>query len=49
MAYDLSLMMARIQQVGQIPVEGAVQKLENILGRPLSTYQQFVAERVKEA
>ena len=49
MAYDLSLMMARIQQVGQIPVEGAVQKLEKILGRPLRTYQQFVAERVKEA
>ncbi|MDP9124686.1 MAG: NmrA family NAD(P)-binding protein [Pseudomonadota bacterium] len=49
MAYDLRLMMARIQQVGQIPVEGAVQKLEKILGRPLRTYQQFVAERVKEA
>ena len=49
MAYDLSLMVARIQQVGQIPAEGAVQKLEKILGRPLRTYQQFVAERVKEA
>jgi len=49
MAYDLSLMMARIQQVGQIPAEGAVQKLEKILGRPLRTYQQFVAERVKAA
>ena len=47
MAYDLSLMMARIQQVGQIPAEGTVQKLEKILGRPLRTYQQFVAERVK--
>jgi uncharacterized protein YbjT (DUF2867 family) len=33
MAHDLSLMMARIQQVGQIPVEGAVQKLEKTLGR----------------
>ena len=49
MAYDLSLMTARIQQVGQIPAEGTVQKLEKILGRPLRTYQQFVAERVKEA
>jgi uncharacterized protein YbjT (DUF2867 family) len=49
MAYDLSLMVARIQQVGQIPAEGAVQKLEKILGRPLRTYQQFVAERVKQA
>jgi uncharacterized protein YbjT (DUF2867 family) len=49
MAYDLSLMMARIQQVGQIPAEGTAQKLEKILGRPLRTYQQFVAERVKAA
>ena len=49
MAYDLGLMTARIQQVGQIPAEGTVQKLEKILGRPLRTYQQFVAERVKEA
>jgi uncharacterized protein YbjT (DUF2867 family) len=48
MAYDLRLMMARIQQVGQIPAAGAVQKLEKILGRPLRTYQAFVAERVKK-
>jgi uncharacterized protein YbjT (DUF2867 family) len=47
MAYDLRLMVARIQQVGQIPRDGAVQQLEKILGRPLRTYQQFVAERVK--
>jgi len=46
MAYDLRLMMDRIQQVGQIPAAGAAQKLEKILGRPLRTYQAFVAERV---
>jgi hypothetical protein len=48
MAYDLRLTMDRIQQVGQIPVEGTAQKLEKILGRPLRTYQAFVAERVKK-
>ena len=47
MAYDLRLMVSRIQQVGQVPAEGSVQKLEKMLGRPLRTYQQFVAERVK--
>jgi uncharacterized protein YbjT (DUF2867 family) len=46
MAYDLSLMMSRIQQIGQIPVDGAAQKLEKILGRPLRTYEAFVAERL---
>jgi uncharacterized protein YbjT (DUF2867 family) len=49
MAYDLRLMMSRIQEVGQIPEAGAVGKLEKILGRPLRTYQAFVAERVKAA
>ena len=48
MAYDLRLMMARIQQVGQIPAAGAVQKLERILGRPMRTYQAFVDERLKK-
>lgn len=48
MAYDLRLMMARIQQVGQIPGPGAAETLEKMLGRPLRTYQAFVAERVKK-
>lgn len=48
MAYDLRLMMERIQQVGQIPAAGAVRKLEEILGRRMRTYQAFVAERVKK-
>ncbi|RTL32585.1 MAG: NAD-dependent epimerase/dehydratase family protein [Burkholderiales bacterium] len=49
MAYDLRLMMNRIQQVGQIPAEGAVQQLEQILGHPMRRYQAFVAERVRKA
>lgn len=49
MAYDLRLMMARIQQVGQRPAPGAVERLEQILGRPLRSYQAFVAERVRPA
>lgn len=48
MAYDLRLMMERIQQVGQIPAAGTLGKLEEILGRPMRTYQAFVAERVKK-
>jgi uncharacterized protein YbjT (DUF2867 family) len=48
MAYDLRLMMERIQQVGQIPAPGAVRKLEQMLGRPMRTYQAFVDERVKK-
>jgi len=46
LAYDLRLMMSRIQQLGQIPAPGAARKLEDLLGRPLRTYQAFVAERV---
>ncbi|MFG6458488.1 SDR family oxidoreductase [Roseateles sp. BYS96W] len=49
LAYDLRLMMARIQQLGQIGADGAVQKLEQLLGRPLRRYQDFVAERVRAA
>ncbi|RZL40585.1 MAG: NmrA/HSCARG family protein [Rubrivivax sp.] len=46
MAYDLGLMVRRIQQIGQIGRDGAAQALEKILGRPLRTYEAFVAERV---
>lgn len=48
MAYDLRLMMERIQQVGQFPRPGAVKALEEILGRPMRTYAAFVAERVNK-
>jgi uncharacterized protein YbjT (DUF2867 family) len=47
LAYDLRLMMNRIQQLGQIPAAGATSKLEELLGRPLRTYQAFVAERLQ--
>jgi len=49
LAYDLRLMMARIQELGQIGADGAVQKLEQLLGRPLRSYRDFVAERVRAA
>lgn len=48
MAYDLRLMMARIQQVGQFPRAGAVAALEAILGRPMRRYAAFVAERLNQ-
>ena len=49
MAYDLRLMLSRIQQLGQLAQDGAAQKLERLLGRPLRSYRSFVAERVKPA
>ncbi len=49
MAYDLRLMMSGIQRLGQVAADGAVQKLEQILGRPLRAYAAFVAERVQAA
>lgn len=45
MAYDLRLMMSGIQQLGQIAAPGAAERLAQRLGRPLRTYQAFVAER----
>ncbi len=47
MAYDLRLMMARIQQLGQVGASGAAERLQTLLGRPLRTYADFVAERVQ--
>lgn len=47
MAYDLRLMMSRIQQLGQVGADGAAQRLQALLGRPLRTYADFVAERVQ--
>lgn len=47
MAYDLRLMMSGIQRLGQIGADGAAEKLVQLLGRPLRTYQAFVAERVQ--
>ncbi|WP_431262266.1 SDR family oxidoreductase [Roseateles chitinivorans] len=42
MAYDMRLMMARIQQQGMKPEAGTVQRLETLLGRPLRRYEDLV-------
>lgn len=44
MAYDMRLMMARIQQQGMTPASGTVQRLETLLGRPLRRYEDLVKE-----
>ncbi|MBL0729019.1 NmrA family NAD(P)-binding protein [Piscinibacter sp. HJYY11] len=44
MAYDMRLMMARIQQQGMVPGAAAVKRLEALLGRPLRRYAGLVAE-----
>ncbi|MBA1276044.1 NmrA/HSCARG family protein [Stutzerimonas azotifigens] len=49
MAYDMRLMMAGIQMHGMQGTEGAVERLQAILGRPLRSYEDFVREAVGEA
>jgi uncharacterized protein YbjT (DUF2867 family) len=49
MAYDMRLMMAGIQQYGMQGNEGAVDRLQAILGRELRTYNDFVRETVGAA
>ncbi len=44
MAYDMRLMMGRIQRHGMKPEAGAVQRLEAMLGRPLRRYGDVVKE-----
>jgi uncharacterized protein YbjT (DUF2867 family) len=44
MAYDMRLMMAGIQKFGMHGSEGAVKRIEAMLGRPLRTYADFVKE-----
>lgn len=46
LAYDMRLMMAGIQELGMHGEEGAVERLQGILGRPLRTYANFVRETV---
>ncbi|UXH80728.1 SDR family oxidoreductase [Roseateles amylovorans] len=46
MAYDMRLMMGRIQQHGMIAEPGTVQTLEALLGRPLRRYAALVQELV---
>ncbi len=44
LAYDMRLMMAAIQEFGMHGGPGSVERLEEILGRPLRTYADFVKE-----
>lgn len=46
LAYDMSLMMAGIQKFGMQSDEGAVKRLEAIVGHPLRSYQDFVREAI---
>jgi len=47
LAYDMRLMMARIQEIGMHGEAGAVDRLQGLLGRPLRTYAEFVDEVVR--
>lgn len=49
MAYDMRLMMAGIQKHGMQAAEGAVERLQAILGRPLRSYEAFVREATGSA
>ena len=49
MAYDMRMMGARFLTVGMLPEGGDVARLEFLLGRPLRTYRDFVAEAVATA
>ena len=44
LAYDMRLMMARIQEFGMRGADGAVARLQAMLNRPLRTYTAFVKE-----
>ncbi|AXE94907.1 NmrA/HSCARG family protein [Paraburkholderia terricola] len=44
LAYDMRLMMGGIQKFGMHGAQDAVDRLQAILGRPLRTYVEFVAE-----
>lgn len=48
MAYDMRLMMGRIQRHGMKPEAGSVARLEAMLGRPLRRYGDVVAELAAE-
>lgn len=46
LAYDMRLMMAGIQKFGMHGADGAADRLQAILGRPLRNYSDFVKESV---
>jgi uncharacterized protein YbjT (DUF2867 family) len=49
LAYDMRLMMGGIQKFGMHGAQDAVDRLQAILGRPLRTYVEFVAEATSAA
>src|SRR5688572_2810418 len=49
LAYDMRLMMSGIQQFGMQSADGAVDRLQKIMGRPLRTYADFVKETITAA
>lgn len=49
MAYDMRLMMSRIQQHGMKPAAGTAERLEALIGHPLRTYEALVKELVAAA
>jgi uncharacterized protein YbjT (DUF2867 family) len=46
MAYDMRKMAERFQSDGMVPEEGDVERLTDLLGRPLRTYRSHIAELV---
>ena len=44
MAYDMRLMSERFLTVGMVPEAGDVERLTQLLGRPLRSYREFAAE-----
>ena len=46
LAYDMRLMMAGIQKIGMHGADGAADRLQAMLGRPLRNYASFVSEAV---
>jgi uncharacterized protein YbjT (DUF2867 family) len=46
LAYDMRLMMARIQKFGMHGADGAAYRLQAMLGRPLRKYTDFVKEAI---
>jgi hypothetical protein len=44
MAFDMRVMSERFLTEGMIPEPGDVKRLTDILGRPLRSYRDFVAE-----
>jgi uncharacterized protein YbjT (DUF2867 family) len=49
LAYDMRLMMAGIQKIGMHGADGAAERLQAMLGRPLRNYATFVKEAVAAA